>query len=115
MGNHSQNIKIENTKIDNKKNENLKTYNYEKLPKINGDSILLDENIQKQLLESLPYEKRNEKEWILLYSTKRDGFSIISFSDKLMHKGPSILLIKSTKNNIIVLKILNNSLDLITQ
>jgi hypothetical protein len=81
MGNHGFFQK------ENEKKEKTEIKKIEYNPIINEEYHLLNQNIIKQINNKLPFEKKNQKELFLLYSSKRDGYSIDSFHHKTMNKG----------------------------
>ena len=73
-------------------------------PNLVGESkILIGEkgkSIIQQLRLALPQEQKQHNEWTLLYANWRNGASIATFGEIVMHHGPMIIIIEDIEGNI---------------
>lgn len=69
------------------------------LTKLVGVSNLINESHVMQLKRHLPPHPQSN-DWYLLYDSKKMGLAITSFTDKVLGRGPTILIIKDTNGNI---------------
>ncbi|KAL9645964.1 hypothetical protein ABK040_001071 [Willaertia magna] len=96
QGKHHENISGTST------SSTIKTLNNP--PKLIGTSNILTgedgKSICKQIRNQLPPEQRYHNEWTLLYSNRKHGASIATFSEIVLHHGPSLLFIQDMEGNI---------------
>eukprot|EP00850_Spirogloea_muscicola_P020047 SM000206S06256 [mRNA] locus=s206:41506:44839:- [translate_table: standard] len=69
------------------------------LPKREGQSLVLKDNHFRALAAALPARYRLST-WVLLYSMSRDGISLKTLYRKVVRKGPSILVIRDTRQHV---------------
>lgn len=74
------------------------------LPKIHEVEVKIDQEselcplpILKEFFKLLPSHLRNEQ-FILMYSSKKHGHNILAFQEKVVGRGPCLVLVKSTKS-----------------
>ena len=73
-------------------------------PNLYGASAILvgdsGKSLAQQLRTCLPVEQKLHNDWNMLYSNKRNGASIATFAEIVMHHGPMLIIIQDMEGNI---------------
>ncbi|CAF0744656.1 unnamed protein product [Adineta steineri] len=71
-------------------------------PKLLQTSILINEELSKQILRELP-PRLHSRDWYMIFSTEENGFSLSTLyrrSFEIDHDSPSLIIIKDVEQNI---------------